>query len=48
MGVSGLGWADMYAWARCTGRDPTPTEWRLIRQIDNLFVAAHGDDKPEK
>jgi len=38
MGTSGLSWAEMDAWARRTGRNPTPQEFQLLRRIDLHFV----------
>lgn len=44
MGVSGLSWAEMDAWARRTDRQPTVQEWTLLRRIDCMFIEANQRD----
>lgn len=48
MALSALPYSEMEAWARCTGRNPTIDEYRVIRLIDNTYLAANADDRREK
>lgn len=43
MALSALPYSEMESWARCTGRQPTVDEYRVIRLIDNAFLVANAD-----
>jgi hypothetical protein len=38
-GPQPLGWPDLDAWARRTGREPTPWELRVLTMLDDAYFA---------
>lgn len=43
MGPSPIGYQDIAAWAKLTGRRPTPWEVSVIRQLDGLWLSIMPD-----
>ena len=41
-GPAPIGYADIEAWSRLYGTEPTPWEVQTLRQMDNSYLAAHG------
>lgn len=43
-GPARITWPDLDAWARLTGRNPTPWEFRVLASLDDAFFAAVAEE----
>lgn len=47
-GPAPITYPDIDAWARLTGNDPTPWEVRMLRRIDNAYMAFQAERMEKK
>ncbi len=47
-GPASIGYADIEAWSRLCGTEPSPWEVHTLRQMDNAYLAAHSTPHRKK